>query len=273
MEAYMSTLADKDYVADQYQTATNLNARISLHRRFSTNRYGWFRWLFDRLRFPPQARILELGCGPGDLWRKNLYRIPAGWAITLTDQSAGMVEKAQQHLADSQHSFRFEVVDAQAIPYPRDRFDGVLANHMLYHVPDKARALSEIRRVLKPDGLFYASTIGARHLSELKALAARFDPRLSDWGQRPADDFILEDGAVRLAQTFAEVTLHRYDDDLVVTDPDALIAYVRSDHLAPITERADAFARFVHAAFERRGGTFRITKDSGVFEARGVAQP
>jgi SAM-dependent methyltransferase len=264
-----SDLADKNYVADQYQTATNLNARISLHRRFSTNDYGWFPWLFDRLRFPPQARILELGCGPGDLWRKNLGHIPAGWAITLTDQSVGMVEKARQNLADSPHPSRFEIVDAQAIPYPRDRFDGVLANHMLYHVPDRARALSEIRRVLKPGGTFYASTIGERHLWEIRDLVAEFDADLGAWGERPDHGFTLENGGAQLADVFAEVTLHRYDDDLVVTDPDALIAYILSGAMSPPDDRRRDFVRFVHGEFHKRDETFFITKDSGLFEARG----
>lgn len=262
-------LADQDYVADQYQTANNLNARISLHQRFSTNDYGWFPWLFDRLRFPPQARILELGCGPGDLWRENLGRIPAGWALTLTDQSAGMVVKARQNLVDSPHLFRCEIVDAQAIPYARDRFDGVLANHTLYHVPDRARALAEIRRVLKPGGAFYASTIGERHLQEIRDLVARFDPDLSAWGERPDHGFTLENGSAQLAQTFAEIIVHRYDDDLVVTDPDALGAYIFSGTLDLPNDRRQDFAHFVNEAFQKRDGTFFITKDSGLFEACG----
>lgn len=266
----IADLADQDYVADQYQTATNLNARISLHRRFSTNRYGWFPWLFDRLRFSPQARILELGCGPGDLWRKNLDRIPAGWALTLTDQSAGMVEKAQQNLADGLHFFRFEVVDAQAIPYARDRFDGILANHTLYHVPDRARALAEIRRVLKPGGAFYASTIGERHLQEIRALVAKFDTDLGVWGEQPDHGFTLENGGAQLAQTFAEIIVHRYDDDLVVTDPDSLVAYVLSGARRPPDDRRRNFVRFVHEEFQKYGGVFHVTKDSGLFEAYGL---
>ena len=180
-----------------------------------------------------------------------------------------MVTQAQQNLADGPHPFRFEVVDAQAIPYARDRFDGVLANHTLYHVPDRARALAEIRRVLKPGGAFYASTIGERHLQEIRDLVARFDPDLSAWGERPDHGFTLENGSAQLAQTFAEIIVHRYDDDLVVTDPDALVAYVLSGAMRPPDDRRRNFVRFVHDEFQKRGGTFCITKDSGLFGACG----
>ncbi len=65
----------------QYQTAANLNARIDLRRRFSANPYPWHRWVFDQLALPADARILELGCGPADLWRENADRIPTGCDI------------------------------------------------------------------------------------------------------------------------------------------------------------------------------------------------
>ena len=50
-------------VAKQYEVADNLNARISLHDKFSTNKYGWQRWVFDQLLVPSLGTILELGCG------------------------------------------------------------------------------------------------------------------------------------------------------------------------------------------------------------------
>ncbi len=56
----IARLADTQFVTDQYQNAKNLNARIQLHQRFSTNKYGWHRWVFDQFSFPPQSRILEL---------------------------------------------------------------------------------------------------------------------------------------------------------------------------------------------------------------------
>ncbi|HKI53048.1 MAG TPA: hypothetical protein VJ987_02910, partial [Anaerolineales bacterium] len=62
----MSKFTDQNYLkTDQYKDSTNLNARVELHNRFSTNQYGWFNWVFDALmNLPANAKILELGCGP-----------------------------------------------------------------------------------------------------------------------------------------------------------------------------------------------------------------
>jgi hypothetical protein len=81
-----SRLSDSTYLREQqYKDASNLNARIELHRRFSTNRYSLFRWIFDHLlaALGPEARILDVGCGPAQLWKRNLDRLPPGWQITL----------------------------------------------------------------------------------------------------------------------------------------------------------------------------------------------
>jgi hypothetical protein len=76
----MSKLSDQEFLlTDQYKNASNLDARIQLHRLFSINKYGWMRWVFDQFDLPPACRILDLGCGPADLWVQNLERIPAGW--------------------------------------------------------------------------------------------------------------------------------------------------------------------------------------------------
>ena len=92
----MSKFTDQQYLkTDQYRDSSNLDARVAIHRRFSTNPYGWFRWVFDvLLKLPENARILELGCGPGWMWKENTDRIPAGWNITLSDLSPGMVDAA-----------------------------------------------------------------------------------------------------------------------------------------------------------------------------------
>src|SRR5436305_15089237 len=90
-----------------------------------------------------------------------------------------MLEEARRNLEKGGRAFRFELMDAQAIPFEDRGFDAVIANHMLYHVPDRGLALAEVRRVLKPGGRLYTSTIGGSHLRELDELVSRFEPGLA----------------------------------------------------------------------------------------------
>lgn len=72
-------------MTEQYQNSSNLDALIQLHSGFSTNKYDWSLWVFDRFHLPTSSRILELGCGTGKLWRENLNRIPTSLSITLSE--------------------------------------------------------------------------------------------------------------------------------------------------------------------------------------------
>ena len=259
----MSRIADQAYLLNkQYQNSSNLQARIDLHARFSTNAYGWFHWLFDHLQLPLAARVLELGCGPGLLWRENLSRIPAGWDITLSDFSPGMLQQARDNLHDAGRPFTFTVVDAQDIPFADDSFDAVIANHMLYHVPDRPRAFAEIRRVLRPDGRLFAATNGEAHLQELEALLPEGE---FDFSHAP---FSLENGRAQLAPWFPTIALRRFDDALVVTEAAPLIAYLLSMRAASDlddAERASIAERVERELAEREA--IHIMKDSGLFEA------
>ena len=107
-------LNDTPSIQEQYRTSGNLDARIRLHQLFSTNPYGWTRWVFDQLAAPAQAQVLEIGCGPATLWVENRERILSGWQITLTDQSPGMMQQAQANLATTSHEFHFQQAVAQA---------------------------------------------------------------------------------------------------------------------------------------------------------------
>jgi SAM-dependent methyltransferase len=186
---------------EQYATDANLRARIALHAAFSINPH-WTEWLFGREAPGPDARILELGCGPATLWRANRERIDPSWSLTLADFSPGMLDAARRELGERAV---YVVADAQELPFPAESFDAVLANHMLYHVPDRPRAFTEIRRVLVSEGTFQASTIGRGHLAELAALVPGWDLG------RHAEAFGLETGPEQLQPFFADVRIERFD--------------------------------------------------------------
>lgn len=269
----MPKINDQHYLTtDQYRDSANLDARIVLHRKFSTNTYGWYRWCFDRFDFPPRANILELGCGPGYLWRDMIDRVHSEWTITLSDLSAGMIDRARASLKNASHPFRFEVIDAQSIPFNDRTFDAVIADHMLYHVPDRSRALQEIRRVLKPGGKFYCATNGRDHLKELHDLMRRFNPD-SDfgWGKTAAEQFSLDDRS-ELEPYFSDIQLERYPDELIVTAVEPLVNYIYSmskiDGLN--TKRRAELTRFIENKMARTG-SIRITKDAGMFVAKKIS--
>lgn len=251
---------------EQYASAGNLNARRALHARFSTNPYGWQRWVFDRLLDLRPTDVLEVGSGPGTLWHDNLDRLPAGWRIVLSDFSDGMIGTARSSLA-AHGAFRFAVFDVLHLAAAGAAFDCAVANHMLYHVPDRLQALREIARVLRPGGTLIAATNGESHLLELNQLARRHGFDMESLDSAP---FTLQNGAEQLHHVFADVSCERYDDDLRVTDAGVLVDYIRS--CAPITgAEGDAIDAMRAEIDERIGreGCFAIRKEVGIFSAKG----
>ncbi len=259
---------DQQYLkADQYHDASNLDARVVLHQRFSTNSYGWFKWVFDRLlKIPANAKVLELGCGHGLLWKENASRIPAGWQVTLSDLSSGMLDAAWRNLVVTRRAFQFKEIDAQSIPYEDETFDAVIANHMIYHVPDRPKAIVEMRRVLKPGGWLFATTVGANHLKEISDWYRQIYIR-ETW-ESVTSSFTLENGREQLTPFFSKVSLARYEDNLYVTELEPIMAYLRSG----IRDRALSEEELIHLQqhlkkeLKEKGRIF-ISKDSGLFEA------
>ena len=256
---------DQTYLLDeQYRDATNLSARMALHQRFSTSSKGWHRWFFEQLELVPDDRILELGCGSGTLWWENRERVPSGWQLTLTDLSPGMVGEARERLSDLSQVVAAQTADIQALPFADGTFDAAIANHMLYHVPDVARALGEVRRVLRPNGRFYAATNGPAHMRELDDLVRAVAPELSF--PDPGAHFGLETGRAQLEPWFVRVQLLRYPDTLEVTDLDALLAYIRSTYegATPSDPQLSALREIAAGEIARRSA-FHVTKDVGLF--------
>ena len=209
---------------------------------------------------------LELGCGPGTLWLKNQERIPAEWNVTLSDFSVGMVEEARHNLTSVVPSFTFQQIDAQSILLPDNSLDAVIANHMLYHVPDRNKAFAEVRRVLKPTGTFYAATNGRDHLREISQMQERFG--IPDTIGTHTDEFCLENGAEQLAPWFAHISLRGYEDALRVTEVEPLAAFILSMSDAPSKEdtRVEALREFITEELTRKEA-FHITKSTGLFLA------
>ncbi len=263
----MDNYRDQMYLLkSQYKDATNFGARVDLHKRFRVNPYGFSRWVFDHFKLDEESKLLELGCGLGGFWHSNRERVPGSWHITLTDFSPGMLQETRKLLGEER--FAYEVADAQKLPFADASFNAVIANHMLYHIPDLPRALSEIRRVLKPSGHFYATTFGRKHMRELDELVWQLWPNSPWQGLGKTSPFVLENGQKQLTPFFAQVTLDTYEDALEVTEAEPLAAYAFSLNLGSLLsgEMRESFLNLIRQELAVHGA-IHITKDSGLFEA------
>ena len=253
-------------IIEQYKNAKNLNDRISLHEKYSTNKQGWFNWLFNQIDFSKVNRLLELGCGNGKLWQENRIEL-RNREIFLSDISEGMVEEVRNKLGSD---FNCIVADAEKIPFKDSYFDSIIANHVLFYLNDLNLGLKEIDRVLKSDGILYCSTYGKNHMKEITEIVQNFDSRISLSNHSLYDIFGLENGESILKEYFFNVKRMDYQDSLEITESKPLIDYIMSCHgnqneiLGP---RLNEFKEYIEELLENNGKIV-VTKEAGLFVCR-----
>jgi len=216
-------------VKHQYSSDKNLAARINLHAKHSTNKQGFFPWLFEHYQFSNSGTILELGCGNAMQWKGRTSKLPHGSSLILSDFSHGMLEAAKENLSPIQDNISFMQIDIQDIPFPAGAFDTIIANHMLYYVPDIDSALAQVSRVLKKDGRFYATTIsnnGGGIGEYIRDVMKKFGVDASEYAQNIP--FNIENGSDILGRHFASVKRYDYVDSLAITETNDLIDWLQS---------------------------------------------
>ena len=137
------------------------------------------------------------------------------------------------------------------------------------HVEKRDQALCELARVLKPNGCLYAATNGSGHMRELVELSTEFDSSLH-WLGHNQRNFGIENGARQLAKWFREVDFRRFPDSLLITDVNALIAYITSISGSVrqilLGRRLEEFREFLGKRMKRHGA-IRASKEVGLFIA------
>jgi ubiquinone/menaquinone biosynthesis C-methylase UbiE len=248
-----------------------LNDRIRTQNRFSTHPQSWFEWLFDHFDLPDQSRVLEIGCGPGQLWQHNQSRLKTGWQIYLSDISVEMVKTVRRGLStpglDLQSKIHYCAIDAQNIPFPSGQFEAVIAIGLLDHVPNRARAFAEIRRLLRTGGCFYIATCSRSHLQEVIELV---QPFLPDPDQMTSARFDLDNGAEMLSPWFDDIMRYDYPDLYEFTQIEPALDYVLSGtEVQEIVtgEKRAALRELLEEAIARRG-SLAVHSDKGLFVAR-----
>jgi SAM-dependent methyltransferase len=262
------TLTGSAYADDRH-----LRSRMSIYAYAETA--GDPRWRTSMIPWDGTQIVADVGCGNGFDLRQIVPQGRCRHAIGV-DLSAGMLRSLQ----DLRHSQRLSLVqaDAQRLPLPDGSVDVAMAMHMLYHVPDVAAAIRELRRITKPGGTVLASTNSSAHLAEIAALLDAAISRQLGGQVRamPADSFTTQTGTALLGRVFSSVTVRTLDMPLSIPSAQPVVTHVasiREPTLAQVGEPLDFDAVLEDIAMKveqaiQAEGSFRATTHMGVFICR-----
>jgi SAM-dependent methyltransferase len=221
------TLTDPEALRREYGTDDLLRLRKDIHDRFSMPQVDFAAWVLQRVQWRGDERVLDVGAGAG-------FYVDPLRALAPAAHYAG-VDHAPGMLVHNPGGPALAVADALSLPFAPGRFDVVMANHMLYHVPDVDAALDEMKRVLRPGGLLITATNSANTMPEFTALFRRAVLLLSNPGAATGPPlapvhaaYALENGARRLARHFYAVVRYDLPQLLVFDDPEPALDYFSS---------------------------------------------
>jgi ubiquinone/menaquinone biosynthesis C-methylase UbiE len=261
----------RDYAKKQYQTSTPLQKRIQLWS-LGSNQMPFHLWIFQKIVFQPFQHILVLGAGTRNLWKHNLTHIPPNQKIILSDFSQAMVTHLIKEFSGKYPGFTFKKIDAQRIPFSDDSFDILIANHMLYHVPNLELALHEIARVLTPQGSVYGSTIATEHTHEIYHLLETFGIEISAQKAEIFSEFHLQSGKTQLETFFNHVELLRYENIVHTTEDckEVLFDYIDSWFLSKDSSSYWKLRGKIQQKIRehiKQQGNFQVSGQSGILIA------
>lgn len=256
---------DSEYLKEQYAENTNLATRIRTHQQYTEPRLDYTAWILDQVSWHGDERVLDVGCGAGGYVAAVLDRTPH---YVAGDLSFGMLRTISAPARVN--------LDAQRLPLSSGTFDVVLANHMIYHVPDQEWAVAEFARVLRPGGALIAATNSAHNMQELRDLVRRAADHLRvarPINPYPALSFTVENGAELLRHHFERVELQKLVSALVFPAAQPVLDYLATSpafYLGLLPEEMEAGRawQILRELLEEQiaqDGAFRVNKLSGVF--------
>jgi DNA-binding transcriptional MerR regulator/ubiquinone/menaquinone biosynthesis C-methylase UbiE len=254
---------EENMIVRQYQGVNNLLFRIRFHKLYSINLIQWFEWILSKMDFSSTNKLLEIGCGTGDLWENSTLNLRHR-EFFLTDINNNMLEVAKKTLGDD---YNYMVMDCEDITFKKSYFDIVLANHVLFYLNDLHRGLQEVKRVLKTDGIFYCTVYSQKHMQEIELIVKEYNPNIYLRESRMYEKFDVENGKELLSNYFSNVTFYKYEDYLQIDDAEVLIEYIMScpgNQNEILGKKIEKFRQYIEDRVKEKGWIM-VTEDMGIF--------
>jgi len=216
-------LNDRRFVESQYASSERLETRRSVWQPDPSGRTPQD-VAIEALRARRPARVLEVGCGTGQLAERMVRELDA--ELVAVDLSPSMVEETRSRVVDAR------VADVEQLPFADGEFDCAVAAWVLYHLPDLDRGLAELARVLRPGGRLVAITNGEEALADLWALVG---------AERTRTTFMGENGEAALRRHFDDVARTDLRPHAVFPDRDAAARYIETLDRGELAARLPEF--------------------------------
>lgn len=269
--AWKNASDEVEGVRQQYKTETNLSIRSRTHELYTQPKTNFITWILDHVNWTGNERVVDVGCGSGNYVEAVLQRTPH---YIAADYSMGMLQSLTRPGLSRLN------LDAHQLPLASNSADVVLANHMIYHLPDKPKAIAEFRRILRPGGVLLAATNSKqsmRELNELRLLVQQtYDMPLADPILAYELTYTLEDGAEWLSPHFEQVTRHDLPGALVFPAPEPVIDYLgttraKYEEFLPAGKTWQDIRDLLYPHLQQHiqeNGHFTVNKLTGVFVCR-----
>lgn len=225
----MTSLLDPKRLKRQYANDRLTRDIVAMREKFTIPRIDFPQWALNSLLWRGDETVLDIGCGYGQFYDSLREYVPN------VDYHGMDLFPHMMSTHPAQDSGRLTVGDAVVLPYASATFDVVMANNMLYHIQDIDAAISEIRRVMKPDGVLMATTQSVQSMPELRVLLRRAVIILTQQppsAVRPpltaSDLFGLENGTRMLARHFYAVCRAEIPSTMIFTTPEPFIDYLNA---------------------------------------------
>ncbi|MEU9189900.1 methyltransferase domain-containing protein [Streptomyces sp. NPDC048484] len=259
-----------------------LDVKQWVHNAFRTNPTPMVGHMLDNLALTGTEDLLDLGCGNGFVL-EHLRPYLADGSITGLDIAPAVLDAARQRLHGTATPATWIEGSADDLSMLGDgTFDRAMANYMIHYVPDLDRCFREVRRILRPGGIFQLTTdrtdsmleMYDAHFAALKAMDAPRDL----FKASPKGRLSLSNGAGLLGKHFTRVDTVTWQDQLRFTDPEPFMRFYEIGHnhccasSEPDERLTETFFRELRDRVRARvteaidtGGYFAVTKYTGSF--------